>query len=152
MSFSGASSSVALVGSPTASPETRQGKSPASSVVHAVGRQERKAMFCGKCGQELEVGARFCGKCGQAIPTDNESVGAPTPVERTPEHPKVAIVLLVLSFFFYIAAVVDYVSAMLFDCDLTGVRWSPLLLGGIGTGCSFLAKKLNPNLEEDSED
>lgn len=152
MSFPGTSSSVALVGSPTASPETRQGKSPASSVVHAVGRKERKAMFCGKCGQELEVGARFCGKCGQAIPTDNESVGAPTPVERTPEHPKVAIVLLVLSFVFYIAAVVDYVSGNFFDCDLTGVYWSPLVLGGIGGACSFLAKKLNPNLEEDSED
>ena len=37
--LSGRFSSVALVGSPTASPETRQGKSPASSAVHAVGRE-----------------------------------------------------------------------------------------------------------------
>jgi len=42
-------------------------------------------MFCMKCGQKLDDGARFCAVCG--TPVNVEPAPAAAPVEQTPEQP-----------------------------------------------------------------
>ena len=94
-------------------------------------------MKCEKCDSTVEAGTKFCGKCGEAIPsaTGNKKSNA-------------ALILNIMSFVFYAAAIIDYLG-MHFDYDLTGVSWSPYAIGVAGIACSYIAKKLSNDKTQD---
>jgi len=111
--------------------------------------------FCKNCGKELKEDAKFCGGCGtargtvtnQPVVTASASVGTSDVNSDDVEFDNIMaaadrkrklfhtlrMTLLTLGFLCYAFGALDYILGKFGIFDITGVFWSPILAGIIGT-------------------
>lgn len=142
-------------GRPAASHELRQRIAPSFFCRHRnKGKNKRKVRpmengnsgFCGNCGEPIADGAAFCGQCGASVsgeeapPASNLDFNAVSPGKA-----KLAMWLHVTAFLFYAAGVADFVLGRFFKIDFTGISWSPIAFGIVGSLFTGLAEKISPD-------
>jgi uncharacterized membrane protein YhaH (DUF805 family) len=99
--------------------------------------------YCVNCGKQIEYGSRFCTHCGANL-TDN-SLGIQGFQSTPPSAPSApANLLAVFGNLCCVFAIVDF-TGMFMDYDLTGVSWSPIVFGIIGTMLIILEKRSSYN-------
>lgn len=101
-----------------------------------------------RCGYELEPGDMFCPSCGAKINNSRNSQPAEAAFGSTSlttsnasSNGSVAILLTFVGLAFQVLALVDF-AGMFFGYDFTGVSWSPIAIGLVGSAFIGLANKL----------
>jgi uncharacterized membrane protein YvbJ len=105
-------------------------------------------MYCTKCGQQIPDESKFCKHCGATLteqPNEVQYANAESNAENQENFQTEAEThenkfLIVLAYICWAFAIIDF-CGMFFGYDLTGVSWSPLVVGGIGYLFSYLGKK-----------
>ncbi len=110
---------------------------------------------CPECGNMVSDKASCCPKCGyvvnqvpasmEEVPEVNDIVSGNDDTEpgQTKGQANAAqVVFAILSYLCYIFAIADIVLYYIFDVDMTGLYWTPILASGLGYLFDFIASKV----------